>query len=790
MSNDQTLKQYEKYVNEIIAEKELPIFTKFNEISHSLKYYKPIKAYHTYHNGQRKLFLSELEFISLYHKKCNYIVYAGAAPSWKMYYLSSLFPTKKFILVDPNPFEILFYKDKSHKDFVDSKEVIYLDLSKPNTWIETITKPEKTRIFLINDYYTNAISEVLKVLKDILFISDIRTSDNDEAPSDLDVLWNSAQQMNWIYIIQPNYFMLKFRTPYLSQGKTVMLPYQKTDFDFSKQLGFDFIKEYNEGKGQFTYLDGEIYLQAWAGYKSTETRLIGSLPKNNQLTKKTYGIIEYEERLFYFNTICRMYGYYFNNYASKTIGYDHCYDCARENEIWLKYNMLVTPINIRQGVKTLSLYTRRNLFMTTNENILEHGHFIVPDQKWYKERLSYTADINVKLSIPAREYESKDFSIHTFPVMLNNITNLMSDPDKKIYIDAFNKVRNIKPTYPTFNFNEINGKFPFAKYLLYRSCITDMGAANTLNMIHNLTNYKYECIIMDHDRQYAVLPKRNAKMLLKLFSGLTIIYTNSLNEDENFKDSSYRPGIYETKLSCRELKLPDDLARKSLLVPKYKGDEKGCQMFAVILAKLFNDVVMTNFGGYSVTMHAAMDSYCYERTDFSHHEIQLAKKNGFDMKEQLSKGEFTYLSGHVKYVPYSALALSGVLIDGKKYENNSLKMTKYSIQQISEKNNYLNSIVRSFQVFKNKYVDEDYGCDNCMDCAIQSQILEQYAKAYNVNNDAITGFIKYVLKIIHGSSLYRESHGYLYKGTDEELLKGFNNEYLSRQSLRTVKRNN
>ena len=30
----------------------------------------------------------------------------------------------------------------------------------------------------------------------------------------------------------------------------------------------------------------------------------------------------------------------------------------------------------------------------------------------------------------------------------------------------------------------------------------------------------------------------------------------------------------------------------------------------------------------------------------------------------------------------------------------------------------------------------------------------------------------------------------LYKGTDEELCKVFNNEYLSRKSLRTVKRNN
>lgn len=782
---DKTLIQYEKFVNQTINIDELPVITKFNEIAHRLKYYKPIKAYHTYHNGQRKLFLSEIEFLSMYYKKTKYVIYAGAAPSWKMYYIATLFPSHKIILVDPNPFEVLYYKNKSHKDFADDTEVIYLDPQKPNTWLPTITAESKTRVFLINDYYKDATSEILKSLGGTLFISDIRTSDNDDAPSDLDILWNGAQQMNWISILKPLFYMVKFRTPYLVNGKTTTFPYQKSDFDLAIKNGIDFVSEYNSNSGKYTYLDGEIYLQAWSGYKSTETRLIGQLDKNGQILKKTYDILEYEEKLFYFNTILRMYGYYYNNHASKTLGFDHCYDCARENDIFQKYASLVSAINVRQAVKTLSLYTRRDLWMTTKEGELPHGYMIVPDIKWYKERLLHTAEIKVQFQLPKRIYDSKDLSMHTFAVMLHNITNLMPESDKKIYIEAMSYARKQTPALPKCEVSSIKGKFPFSKYLLYRSCMSSISAANTFNLLQILTHNNYEVVIMEHDRELVVLPKNCAKMLCRLFPNLLIIYSNSLSNDINEESlhQGYKPGIYETAKSCRELKLPYDLAKKTVLVPKYKGEEKNCQMFAVILAKLYNDVMMSDFEGYSVTTHAVMDAYCYERTDFNHPEIQLAKKNGFDMKEQLAHGKFNYLSGIVKVVPYSALVFSGVIIDGKK---SSLKLVPYSIEDLTGKTNYLNSIVRSYQVFKNPLVNENIGFDNCMDCALSGSIIEQAAKKIGETNPKALS--KTILKTIFPGTLYQTSHGYLYTGSDQDLLNGFNNEYLSRYSLRNAKK--
>lgn len=59
----------------------------------------------TVHWGQRKLLLSEIEFLTLYSEPGITVVYAGAAPGTHIGYLSRLFPeVSRFVLVDPSPF--------------------------------------------------------------------------------------------------------------------------------------------------------------------------------------------------------------------------------------------------------------------------------------------------------------------------------------------------------------------------------------------------------------------------------------------------------------------------------------------------------------------------------------------------------------------------------------------------------------------------------------------------------------------------------------------------------------
>lgn len=103
----------------------------------------------TVHFGQRKLHLSEIEFLTNFCKDISEIkekitlIYAGAAPGTHITKLSSMFPFINFVLVDPAPF---------------------------------IVKPSE-QIEIIEDYFTDSMAEDMfsKYKNDLrLFISDIR----------------------------------------------------------------------------------------------------------------------------------------------------------------------------------------------------------------------------------------------------------------------------------------------------------------------------------------------------------------------------------------------------------------------------------------------------------------------------------------------------------------------------------------------------------------------------------------------------------------------------------------
>jgi hypothetical protein len=169
------MEQFKKNLIDICKVKEMYPCIKVDDIKIRQTYHNRINSKHIVHNGQRKLFLSELEFLTLYCRKIKYILYAGAAPSMKTYYLSLLFPDKVFILIDPNKFDILIYPNKNQHKFI-LETIKYLDPKKSNTWLKTIKSSDKVRIFLINDYYTDTISDIFKD-ETTAFISDIRTND-------------------------------------------------------------------------------------------------------------------------------------------------------------------------------------------------------------------------------------------------------------------------------------------------------------------------------------------------------------------------------------------------------------------------------------------------------------------------------------------------------------------------------------------------------------------------------------------------------------------------------------
>eukprot|EP00002_Diphylleia_rotans_P017913 TRINITY_DN3475_c0_g1_i1.p1 TRINITY_DN3475_c0_g1~~TRINITY_DN3475_c0_g1_i1.p1 ORF type:complete len:561 (-),score=88.29 TRINITY_DN3475_c0_g1_i1:168-1850(-) len=164
------------------------------------------------HWGQRKLLLSEIEFLSMYGKKGHPVVYAGAAPGTHISYLVELFPDFEFFLYDPAPF----------------------------------TVKESNRVFCHQQLFTDEVAEKFAG-KQALFISDIRAADwslLSEDETDAQVREDMESQQRWHLIMQPLKSMLKFRLSW-KPGKTV-------------------------------YLKGDIYLPIWGPITTTEARLIPS----------------------------------------------------------------------------------------------------------------------------------------------------------------------------------------------------------------------------------------------------------------------------------------------------------------------------------------------------------------------------------------------------------------------------------------------------------------------------------------------------------------------------------
>ena len=245
------------------------------------------------HIGQRKLLLSEIEFITLYGHLAENIVYAGASPGTHCIVLSQMFPNHKFYLYDPLPFN---ERLKNHPNIKTFRELF--------------------------------TGDVIKLYKNmnVLFISDIRTVDtqgvlNTYIENADEIITEGIDQdmdlqYDWCINLKPKMASLKFRLPWVTREKIEKLP------DLDKKL----------------YLDGNIHFQSWPGKGSTEARLFTDCTK-----KKIYSNIEYEEQMAYHNTIERISLFPHTSYPEL---YDHCYDCTAELYVLEEYIKKYNKFNI------------------------------------------------------------------------------------------------------------------------------------------------------------------------------------------------------------------------------------------------------------------------------------------------------------------------------------------------------------------------------------------------------------------------------------------------------------
>lgn len=244
----------------------------------------------TLHWGQRKLMLSEVEFLNEHSHAKSHVVYAGAAPGSHLACLCALFPDITFDAFDPRPFDENLWPPKGPKNLV-----------------------------LHQECFTDRTAEKLASSgKRILFISDIRTADwkemSPEAHDDC-ILRDLHAQQHWVKIIRPECSMLKFRLPYAD--------------------------------GCTKYLAGEIKLPVWGPQTTTECRLIvkpiDSINAEDVFAEEVYHHQQILEQLFYFNTLTRISIYQRSlmpcqvckdaDMALLDAGLCRCFDCSREVEI-------------------------------------------------------------------------------------------------------------------------------------------------------------------------------------------------------------------------------------------------------------------------------------------------------------------------------------------------------------------------------------------------------------------------------------------------------------------------
>jgi hypothetical protein len=332
------------------------VLVTIDDIKERLKYDLKNPISRGNHIGQRKLLLSEVQFLTnMYscNNKVKYCIYAGSAPGNKTYFLSRLFPDIKFILIDPNKFNLFlidekkYHREQPHNDIVHiyneypSKVNLFMNkkyrdmTEKDKTDVIGFIKKSDYKIFIIEDFMDDKYAELFKQLGETVFISDIRSntsgSDN-ESPLDIDIYWNTSMMYNWINILKPELSMLKIRLPFLNEKVPNMKMYED-EFKISKQYNIDFKKDYDDFK--FKMCKSVLYLQAWSRHASSETRMYIKKEDINNIIE--YDIKEIEEKIFYYNCIVRSWYMNENKNANEKIGFCYCADCALENLIWVNY---------------------------------------------------------------------------------------------------------------------------------------------------------------------------------------------------------------------------------------------------------------------------------------------------------------------------------------------------------------------------------------------------------------------------------------------------------------------
>jgi hypothetical protein len=732
-----------------------PIIT-FDDIpATKLKFVNGFKCKSGVHIGQRKLFLSEIQFLTNFYiknpqllksKKIVYVVYAGAAPAHHTFYLATYFPYVRFILVDPNRFELRasntnIISTDIITDTNKERDFIYLSGKYENKqqipraeWLSYI-KSDDYKICIVEEYFTDELARMFSELNPI-FISDIRTNEEEgKPPTDQDFIWNNAMQYNWARLIKPCALLYKFRMPFFESKTINPSESQKRDFDISRELGIDFVADYNKSK--FQYIKGDIYLQAFPGNASSESRLcvlgpfkssaayIGELNLKNHY----YNVQEYENKYFYYNTIQRTIVHHYNPFANKELGFDHCNDCAIECDIWHKYNLHIKKINIQHAIINLSNVVNRDLFMST------HGYFFYPNLQHINKSINYPHINKNRITLNIKEGQT----IKTLPDMkystefiLDELTKNIPDKYKTQYKECIKKSFRKDTLKKTID--DISEEFPLMyNTKTYKPILHDKSRKYILDILRFLNTADIDELIIVNEL------KNETINLLKNIIKIPIKFYNSYN---NFK-----------------LKYKDSGSNK-------KGVIFDCWYPLHIHAENINNYnhgeyiinkVKPNYFLIKICINTGIFNTSKEYEKFINKNNKPIFKDTYPINSIYKKLKIKFFDGQLWLSQYDHPRSDDVMLFGTDYK----KYKVWDFDKIVDKYMYYLAFTRCFSYINNSHVDSSKlytGYDNCHDCAMCDYILNEYSKNNNIAYDKLF----YLLNKLSNEKLLNRKHGSLY----------------------------
>jgi len=363
----------------------------YKHAQHTIKYsdlkYEPQNILSTtsysFHYGQLKLLISELMILmeEQYLENIDYIIYVGSAPGNHLPIIHELFKNKKkpikFILYDGAQFDKSVYLNSQTHGLDNYIEIPNVNICthKGDLFDDDALNDMKRRIKLseTDERYVN--------INKTLFVSDIRNesygSVKKSIPDEEAIIIDMLLQQYWVEELRPRYSLFKFRLPWndsyvtnvihnvrnLLIASSIIPESMKTD---------KYLKEYDEmfknetiydefgsstTRLKYSYLDGELYLQAYPRVKTKETRLFVDREKHDY-TRIMRDCKDYELHMQSHNIYNRRLCYNTKLTREKEIeGCCSCYDCKTFDTVCYKiYNMQQYEVSRFKSFRNMKKY--------------------------------------------------------------------------------------------------------------------------------------------------------------------------------------------------------------------------------------------------------------------------------------------------------------------------------------------------------------------------------------------------------------------------------------------------